>query len=191
MTLLYYKILFFSLIPLGLFLLVLGIRSLWMASQGKILLSLPFNDGSGEFKLTKSGFYSVLHKGPILKKTPVADFRPQIVNLDTNDIITLNASIMSPRSSGFSTARTELFTFNAPAGEYELSLIEGSSVSTFQTAIGRIIPLANIDLEQYVIEVRESQSQLLTMLSIPLLLLGMAGMVCGLVFGLLADKLFI
>ena len=72
-------------------------------------------------------------------------------------------------------------------GKYELSLISGSSVSSFQKAIAKVVPLANIDLNQYFIEIRQSQAQLLTMLSIPLLLLGMAGMVCGLVFGLLIE----
>ena len=81
----------------------------------------------------------------------------------------------------------ELFTFNAPAGEYELSLTKGSSVSSFQKAIAKVIPLKDIDLDQYFIQIRQSQSQILTMLSIPLLLLGMAGMVCGLVFGLLIE----
>ena len=187
MTILYYKILLFCVMPLGLLLLIIAIRMLWRATNGKILLTLPFNDRLGTFTVTQAGVYSIWHKGPILKKTPAGDFKPHIINLATNEVVKIKASIMSPRSNGFSTGRMELFTFNAPAGEYELSLIAGSSVSSFQKAIAKVVPLANIDLNQYFIEIRQSQSQLLTMLSIPLLLLGMAGMVCGLVFGLLIE----
>ncbi len=187
MTILYYKILLFCFIPLGLLLLIISIRILWRATNGKILLTLPFNDRLGTFTVTQAGVYSIWHKGAILKKTPAGDFKPHIVNLKTNEVVALNTSIMSPRSNGFSTGRMELFTFNAPAGQYQLSLIKGSSVSSFQKAIGKVVPLKDIDLDRYSIEIRQSQSQLLTMLSIPLLLLGMAGIVCGLVFGLLIE----
>lgn len=95
---------------------------------------------------------------------------------------------MSPRSNNLSTGTMELFTFYAPVGEYQLDLVEGSSVSRLQRILGEMIPLADIDLSQYFIQIRESQSQVLTMLTIPLLLLGMAGMVCGLVFGLLVEQ---
>ena len=187
MTILYYKILLFCLTPLGLLLLIIAIRILWRATNGKILLTLPFNDRLGTFTVNQAGVYSIWHKGAILKKTPAGNFKPHIRNLATNEIIKTKVSIMSPRSNDFSTGRMELFTFNAPAGEYELSLTKGSSVSSFQKAIAKVIPLKDIDLDQYFIQIRQSQSQILTMLSIPLLLLGMAGMVCGLVFGLLIE----
>lgn len=191
MNLLTIKVLFFSLIPIGLLLLIMAVKLLWQASKGKVLLTLPFNDRADHFTVTKSGVHSISQKGPILKKTPAGNFWPQITNLATNEVIKISPSIMSPRSNNFSTGIMELFTFYASVGEYKLDLVTGSSVSSFQKMIGTIIPLADIDLEQYFIEIRESQSQLWTMLSIPLLLLGMAGMVCGLVFGLLAEKVFL
>ena len=191
MSLLTIKLLLFSLIPLGVLLLIIAFKLLWRASKGKVLLTLPFNDRADYFTVTKSGVHSISHKGPILKKTPAGNFRPQITNLTTNEVVKINPSVMSPRSNNFSYGIMELFTFYAPVGKYKLDLVAGSSVSSFQKMIGTMIPLADIDLKQYFIEIRESQSQLLTILSIPLLLLGIAGMVCGLVFGLLADKLFI
>lgn len=187
MNILYYKIALFSLIPIGLLLLIIGIKLLWKASKGKVLLTLPFNDNTGQFSASKSGVHSICQTGPILRKTPAGNFRPQIINVTTNEVVRINTSIMSPRSNNFSTGTMELFTFYAPAGEYRLELVEGSSVSSFQKILGTIIPLAEIDLSQYYVEIRESQSQVLTMLSIPLLLLGMTGMVCGLVFGLLIE----
>ena len=98
---------------------------------------------------------------------------------------------MSPRSNNFSTGQMEMFTFTAKAGDYELKLLSGSSVSKLQSVVGSAIPLANIDPKNYFIEVRESQSQLLTLLSIPMMLLGLAGVIGGPVMGLLAEQLFI
>jgi len=85
----------------------------------------------------------------------------------------------------------ELFTFRAEAGHYELKLVPGSSTSRFQAMIGGAIPLADIDLNHYSIEVQKSQSQIFTILAIPLLLLGIVGIVSRLVVGLLAEKIFI
>ena len=69
--------------------------------------------------------------------------------------------------------------------------VSGSSISRFQAMIGSAIPLADIDLSQYSIEIQKSQAQVFTILAIPLLLLGIVGIVGGLVIGLLAEKIFI
>ena len=55
--------------------------------------------------------------------------------------------------------------------------------------IAKAIPLADINLEHYFIEVRESQPEFLTLLSILIILLGFGSAVAGLVLGLLADQL--
>mgnify|MGYP003678076486 FL=1 len=85
----------------------------------------------------------------------------------------------------------ELFTFKAEAGHYELKLVPGSSTSRFQAMIGAALPLVGIDLNHYSIEIQKSQAQVFTILAIPLLLLGIAGIIGGLVIGLLAEKIFI
>ncbi|MGO2385728.1 MAG: hypothetical protein ACTH6Z_01240, partial [Psychrobacter sp.] len=112
-------------------------------------------------------------------------------NTATDKEIKLNRSILSPRSNNFDTGRVELFTFKAEVGHYELKLVPGSSTSRFQAMIGGAIPLADIDLNHYSIEIQKSQAQIFTILSIPLLLLGIASIVGGLVVGLLAEKIFI
>ncbi len=119
------------------------------------------------------------------KKTPLTYFKPHIINTATNKEIKLNHSILSPRSNNFDTGRMELFTFRAEAGHYELKLVPGSSTSRFQAMIGGAISLADIDLSQYSIEIQKSQAQVFTILAIPLLLLGIAGIVGGLVIRLL------
>lgn len=191
MSVLTYRILFFTLIPLGLLILIKAIRILISAFNGKILLQLPYNDNVGAFTITKAGFHSIWQKGPMLKKTPLAKFRPQIRNTVTGEVIDLYRSLMAPRSHGFSTGKMEIFTFHAPKGDYEMSLVAGYSISGLQRLVGNAIPLAEMDTTKYSLEIRESQSQFLTFLTIPMILLGVAGMAGGLVLGLIADQIFI
>ncbi|WP_201550578.1 hypothetical protein [Psychrobacter fjordensis] len=161
------------------------------AFNGDVLLALPYRDSVGNFTITKSGIYAIWHKGPVFKKTPLAQFRPHISSTTTGKEIQLNPSILSPRSNNFATGRMELFTFRAEVGHYELKLVSGSSTSRLQAIVGNAIPLADIDLSLYSIEVKESQSQILTILAIPLLLLGILGIVGGLVLELLAEQFFV
>ncbi|MDE4455714.1 hypothetical protein [Psychrobacter sp. DAB_AL62B] len=191
MSILTLKILLFCLVPVGLFILFKGIMLLRNTFTGKVLLDLPYLDRVGCFTISKSGIYSIWQKGPLFKKTPIAKFRPQIRNTSTDQVINLSDSLMSPRSNNFSSGSIEMFTFNADAGDYELKLVAGSSVSSFQKIIGDVLPLADMDLKKYAIEVRKSQSQWLTMLSIPIMLLGFTCTLGGFVLGLLADQIFI
>lgn len=168
-----------------------GIKLLKKPLNGAVVLSLPYTDKVGNFTITKAGIYSIWQKGDLLKKTPINKFKPHIYHTATNKEIILKPSIMSPRSNNFSTGQMEMFTFTAEAGDYELKLLSGSSVSKLQAVVGSAILLANINPKNYFIEVRESQSQLLTLLSIPLMLIGLAGVVIGFVVSLLAEQLFI
>ena len=191
MSILSIRIFLFILILIGIFIVFKAIKLLKNAFNGVKLLTLPYNDNLGHFTVSKSGVYAIWHKGPLFKKTPLTQFRPHILNTATDKEIKLNRSILSPRSNNFDTGRVELFTFKAEAGRYELKLIPGSSTSKFQAMIWAAIQLSDIDLSHYSIEIQKSQAQIFTILSIPLLLLGIASIVGGLVVELLAEKIFV
>ncbi|MGO2279549.1 MULTISPECIES: hypothetical protein [unclassified Psychrobacter] len=191
MSILSIRILLFILILIGIFVVFKAIKLFKNAFNGVKLLTLPYNDNLGLFTVTKSGVYAIWHKGPLFKKTPLPQFRPHIRNTATDKEVKLNHSILSPRSSNFQTGKVELFTFKAEVGHYELTLVPGSITSRFQVMIGGAIPLADIDLSHYSIEIQKSQAQILTILSIPLLLLGITSIIGGLVIRLLAEKVFI
>ncbi|PYE39758.1 hypothetical protein [Psychrobacter fozii] len=191
MSILSIKILLFLIVPVGIFTVFKAIKLLRNAFNGDVLLSLPYHDNVGSFTIPKSGVYAIWHKGPVFKKTPLAQFRPHISSTSTGKEIKLNPSILSPRSNNFATGKMELFTFRAEAGHYELKLVPGSSTSRLQAISGNAIPLADIDLNRYSIEVKKSQSQVLTILAIPLLLLSILGVVGGLIIGLLDEKFFV
>lgn len=191
MSILSIRILLFIIVLIGIFIVFKAIKLFSNAFNGVILLTLPYNDNADSFTVSTSGVYTIWHKGPLFKKTPLTQFRPRILNTATDKEIKLNRSILSPRSNSFDTGRMELFTFKAKAVHYELKLVPGSSTSRFQAMIGGAIPLADIDLNHYSIEIQKSQAQILTILAIPLLLLSIAGIVGGLAVGLLAEKIFI
>jgi len=191
MSVLSIRILLFILILTGIFIVFKAMKVFRNAFNGVILLTLPYNDTAGSFTVSKSDVYAIWHKGPLFKKTPLNQFRPHIINTATDKKIKLNRSILSPRSNSFDTGRMELFTFRAEAGNYELKLVPGSSTSRLQAMIGGALPLVDIDLSHYSIEIQKSQAQILTILAIPFLLLGIASIVGGLIIGLLAEKIFI
>ena len=191
MSVLSIRILLFLIVPVGIFTVFKAIKLLRSAFNGDVLLALPYHDSVGSFTVSKSGVYSIWHKGPVFKKTPLAKFRPHISSTSTGKDIKLNPSILSPRSNNFATGRMELFTFRAEIGHYELKLVSGTSTSRLQAIVGNAIPLADIDLSLYSIEVKESQSQIITILAIPLLLLGILGIVGGLIVGLLDENFFV
>ncbi|WP_211224023.1 hypothetical protein [Flavobacterium tegetincola] len=190
MPLLYIRIFFFCLMPIGAFLLYHGIKILRKSFNGKVMLEMQYLQQIGEFTVVKTGIYSIWQKGELFKKTPLDQFSTHIYDKASQQEINLNYSLMSPRSNDFSTGRLEIYTFDASPGVYELRLESGSSVSSVSSFISKTVPLASVDLSKYLIQVRESQSQLFTLLGIPICIMGGFGIIGGFVMGMLADQLF-
>ncbi|TDG35645.1 hypothetical protein EZJ43_13430 [Pedobacter changchengzhani] len=190
MPVLYIRIFFFCLMPIGSFILYHGIKILRKAFNGKVMLEMPYLQQTGEFTILKRGIYSIWQKGEMFRKTPLDQFSTHIYEKATQQEINLSNSLMSPRSNDFSTGRMEIYTFSATPSIYELRLQDGSSVLSVQIFISKLVPLPSVDLSKYFIQVRESQSQLFTLLGIPIVLVGAFGVIGGFVLGLLADQVF-
>lgn len=183
------QILFFCLIPIGVFIMVKGIQLIRKAFNGKLLLEIPYLDKSGQFSITKEGYFSIWQKGQMFKRTPIDQFKLHIYEESTNEEIKLSFSLLRPQTNNFSTGRMELYRFRAPIGNYKIEFKDGSNISKIESMIGSIIPLQPVDSSKYFIEIRESHSQIITLIAIPMILLGVFGTVGGLVLGLLADQL--
>lgn len=190
MQILYIKIFFFCLMPIGAYILYHGIKILRKSFNGKVMLEMPYLQQAGDFTILKSGIYSVWQKGEMFRKTPLDQFSSHIYEKESQQELNLSYSLMSPRSNDFSTGRMEIYTFYAKPGVYELRLQDGSSVSAIESTISKLIPLPNVDLSKYYIQIRESQSQWVTLLGIPITLVGAFGVLGGFVLGLLADQVF-
>lgn len=190
MSILLTRILLFCLIPLGAFILYHGIKILRKAFNGKVMLEMPYLQKTGEFTIENGGIYSIWQKGEMFKKTPIDQFSTHVYEKVSQQEINLSYSLMSPRSNDFSTGRMEIYTFHATPGIYELRLQDGSSVSNVQGFISKLLPLQSVDLSKYSIQIRESQSQLFTLLGIPIVLVGAFGIIGGFVFGIIGRPNF-
>lgn len=85
----------------------------------------------------------------------------------------------------------ELYRFKAPAGEYKLELTEGSSISSAENSLLKVVPARMVDYDKYFIQVRESQPRYIALAGMVLIALAGLCIIGGLVFGILADQIFI
>lgn len=185
-----YQVLFFGLIPVGVYVLIKAIKMMRRTFSGSIILEIPYSLKSSDFEISRTGVYSIWHKGHIFRKAPLDQYKPVIRNTLTNEEIMLIPSIFRANTNNGFTARMELFRFSAPAGRYNMVLAEGSSISMFDRGITRLFPLKMVDYENYYIQVRESQPFYYMMIGILLLIIAGFFIIGGLVFGILADQLF-
>ena len=190
MSIIIIRIFFFCLIPIDAFMLYHGIKILRKAINGKVILDMPYLQQIGEFTILKSGIYSIWQNGEMFRKTPIDQFSTHIYEKATQQEINLSYSLMSPRTNDFSTGRMEIYTFYASPGVYELRLQDGSSASILGGFTSKLVPFPAVDLAKYFVQVRESQSQWMTLLGIPITLVGAFGIIGGFVLGLLADQVF-
>lgn len=184
------QLVFFSLIPVGILLLILSVRLVSKSFSGNIILDLPYLKKSSEFVLEKEGTYAIWHKGQYFRRAPLDKFRPEITSLATGEKVPLVSSLFRPNINNGRMARMELFRFTAPAGKYFLELGDGSSITKIENGLIRLIPARMADPDKYFIQVRDSQPRLLAFLGIILISLAGLCIIFGLVFGILADQIF-
>jgi hypothetical protein len=185
------KILFFCLIPVGIIILVFSIRLVKKTFYGKIIFEIAFTQKKGGFELKKEGNYSIWHKGQQWRKAPLDKFKPEITRESTGSKIVLSTLLLRPNQNNGKNARMELFRFTAPAGRYMLALKPGSSISAPEDVLISQLPARLIDPDKYFIQVRESQSAFMGLVSITAVVLASIFIIGGLVLGLLADQIFI
>ena len=185
------QILLFCLIPIGITGLIFSIRLVQKSFSGNIVLEIPYSQKSSELILTKQGSYSIWHKGQFFTKAPLDEFRPEITDTSTGLKTKLTSMLFRPNANNGRTARMELFRFTAPAGRYLLELKEGKSISGIESRAINLIPARMVDYDKYYIQVRESQPLYLLAAGIALVVLFSLCIIGGLVFGILADQIFV
>ena len=184
------QILFFSLIPFGIILLIFSIKLIHNTFSGTIVHEVPYSLKSSEFDISAGGYYSVWHKGPFFRKAPVADYKPVVTNASTGENIRLTHSIFRPNSNYGRSSRMELYRFYAPGGRYIFNLAEGSSITKAEKKLIDLIPAKKVDPDRYFIQVRESQPGISVVIGILLIIVSGFCLIGGLVFGILARQIF-
>ena len=184
------QILFFSLIPAGVILLIFSIKLVKKSFSGEIIHEISYFHKSTEFKITKPGIYSLWHKGQFFRKAPLSEFRPEITEKFTGMKIKLRPSLFRLNSNDGRTARMELFRFYAIPGEYTLNLIEGTSISGIEKSLTGLIPAKKADPDKYFIQVRVSQPRITLLAGILLITLSGFCIIGGFVIGILSGQIF-
>jgi len=191
MPIIYYRILFFTLIPVGIFILIKGIKQLRKCFYGNLLLELPYLNKSGRFEVLKAGTHSIWFKGQLYRRIPSDQFRPIVFSVETGKEVDLHYSFFAPSIHGFGDGRVEVLMFKAEIGQYRIELQEGSSIPKLLSGLAKLTRVIKpIDEDKFFIQVRESQPRILTLLGVPIILIGVGGIIGGFVVGLLADQLF-
>ena len=184
------QILFFSLIPVGIIILIFSIKLVKKTFSGNIILEIPYSQKSSEFIINQAGIYSIWHRGQYFRKAPVGEFKPEIINKSTGTKIRLYSSLFRPNSNDGRTARMELFRFSIQPGEYFLNLTEGSSISGIEKSLINLLPAKNADPAKYFIQIRESQSRFTLLAVIIFIVLSGFCIIGGAVIGILANQIF-
>lgn len=190
MKLILVRIVLISLIPLGAIVLFKAIRLIKKSFSGKTLLEIPFKQKSSTFFISEQGVYSIWQKGDMFKKLPVDKFRPVVTNLTTGEIPGLSSSVFRPNSNDGRIFKMKLFSFRASPGTYKLEITEGSSITGIERIISTLFPFKEVNLDNYFIQIRESQPFYITATGILLIIFSGIMMIGGLVFAILAEQIF-
>jgi hypothetical protein len=183
------RILFFCLVPVGIYLLILSIGMVRKGFNGAILVEIPFAARRVNFTIPKPGDYAIWQKAPLFQKVPVDTFKPVITHQSTGEKAMLSASFSRASSNDGSTGSMELFTFPARAGDYTLELTEGSSISALESMVGKAIPTKKVNAGQYFVQVRENPPFYYAIVGIPLIVVSGLLIVGGFVLGMLAHQM--
>lgn len=183
------QIFFFSLIPLGIIVLLLSLKFVQKAFSGRIILEIPYSQKAAEFTLNEPGTYAVWHKGQYFRRAPLDEFKPEIIDRSTGLGLKLSSFILRPNTNNGATARMEIARFSASPGKYVLQLSEGSTVSGVEQSLIRLLNVKMVDYDKYFIQIRESRP--VSSVLIGILLLAFSGLCIfgGLVAGILSDQI--
>jgi hypothetical protein len=185
MSLILYRIAFFCLVPIGIFILVKTIHMLKGVFSGEVIAEIPFTRNEVAFEITKPGVYAVWQKGQLFQRTPVDKF----VIEPSGEPVAIPRSLFNPYMNGMDTGRMEMNRFSADIGRYRLKLVEGSGISVFEGLFYRLFPAKPVDYSQYFIQVRESRPIYYMFASIPLFALSGFCIIGGFVAGFMASNI--
>lgn len=158
--------------------LVKAIQLLQKVFNGKVILEFPFAANAANFEITKTGTYSIWQKSQGVQLLPFNRCCIKIKNELTGEAVPLNTSGAGPSSNNGIVRRMKLFSFSAGEGTYKATLAEGSG------------SLETPDKGKYFIQVRESGPDHYIPVAIALIILSVACIIGGSIFGTMAEQLF-
>ncbi|MDR6602273.1 hypothetical protein J2732_003278 [Achromobacter deleyi] len=183
------RVLLFGLSLAGIPLLVFAIKLVRGVFTGEIVAELPYTQKEAPFSIATAGTYAIWQKAPLLARTPVGEFRPEVRSSPSGRPLRLRASWMRPSVNNGMTGRMELFRFFAPAGDYTIAFGEGASVSKVELALSALLPIRKSALPaDYSLQVTKARSAFVLLAGIFLILIAAGCILGGFVLGLSAHQ---
>ena len=157
--------------------------------NGEVIAEIPFTQKEITFNITRPGVYAIWQKGQLFRRTPVDKFQLKLNKIPSGEVVSLPKSFFSPYLNGMDTGRMEMNRFSAQSGSYQLTIVEGTSVSIFEKIALSLVPAKPVDYSQYFIQVRESRPVYYMLAAIPLFTLSAFFILGGLVAGFMAPSI--
>ncbi|MFY0476107.1 hypothetical protein [Achromobacter marplatensis] len=184
------RALLFGLSLAGIALLVFAIRLIRGAFAPKIVVELPYTQKEASFSVTTAGTYAIWQKAPLLAKTPIGEFRPEVRSSASGQPLTLRGSWMRPTVNNGMTGRMELFRFFACAGDYTIAFGEGASASKIELALSALLPIRKSALPaDYSLQVTKARPAFVLLAAIFLTIIAAGCILGGFVLGISAHQL--
>ena len=102
--------------------MIISIKYVIRFAKSEMIYEMPYSRGTGTFTLAARGKYGLWISGEKFKKAPLGEFGLTLVNRDTGQSVPLCAPLLRTAVTGLSKSRLKLYSFQAEAGTYTVSL---------------------------------------------------------------------
>lgn len=102
--------------------MIISIKYVIRFAKSEMIYEMPYSRGTGTFTLAARGKYGLWLSGEKFKKAPLGEFGLTLVNRDTGQSVPLCAPLLRTAVTGLSKSRLKLYSFQAEAGTYTVSL---------------------------------------------------------------------
>lgn len=173
------KYLLFLLVPVGIYLIVIGIKKVRGFAKAKMIYEILVRSIDGSFTLEDGGKYDIWLSGKKYSASPIYNLNIKLKNNATGKFMQLYPDFFRTTANSFKDVRVKLYTFGAESGSYNISLSD--RVETRENIINN----RGIDYSKFSIQIRENVKVLNIFLGVLGIVLGLMAIDVGLAFPLL------
>ena len=174
-----FKYLLFLLVPVGIYLMVIGIKKVSGFAKAKMIYEMSVSAIDGSFRLEDGGKYDIWLSGKKYAVSPIYNLDIKLKNNATGKSVILYPDFFRTTTSSIKDFRVKLSTFDAETGSYNISLTD--SVEERENIINN----RGIDYKKFSIQIRENVNTTTIFLGVLGIILGFMAIDVGLVFPLL------
>ena len=170
------KYLLLLLVPVGIYLMVIGIKKVRLFAKAKMIYEMPVSSIDGSFRLEDVGKYDIWLSGKKYSISPIYNLDIKLKNNATGEFVILYPDFFRTTTSSIKDFRVKLSTFDADRGSYNISLTD--SVEERENIINNRV----IDYKKFSIQIRENVKTATIFVGVWGIILGLMAIHFGLAF---------